>query len=139
MRPTQNLAGAKLAHPLDVLSAEEVGLAVELLRTAKALGPDTRFTHVQLEEPAKADILAWKPGAELPRRAAAMLFDCKTGLTHTAIVDLGSRRSYVVAGTADQSSSLRPGADNDRGSVQGRRHRQGRCRLARRDEKARPH
>src|SRR5262245_34689846 len=91
MRPTRNLAGTKLAHPLNLLSEEEVALAVELLRTAKALGPDTRFTHVQLDEPAKADILAWKPGTEVPRRAAAMLFDCKTGRTHTAIVDLGSR------------------------------------------------
>ena len=27
----------------------------------KRLGPDTRFTHVQLEEPAKADVLGWKP------------------------------------------------------------------------------
>src|SRR5262249_27628602 len=51
-------------------------------------GPHTRFTHVQLEEPSKSDILAWTPGAKIARRAAATLFDCKTGATHVATVDL---------------------------------------------------
>lgn len=92
MRAKENLAGAKLAHPLDPLSEDEVALAAELLRTSKALGPNTRFTHVQLEEPAKVDILAWKPGSTLPRRAEIALFDCKTGATHVAGVDIGSRQ-----------------------------------------------
>ena len=78
-------------HPLDPLSEAEVTLASEILRAAKQLGPDIRFTHVQLEEPAKADVLAWQPDSRLPRRAAATLFDCKTGVTHIAIVDLDAQ------------------------------------------------
>ena len=44
----------------------EVALASDMLRTAKQLGPDTRFSHVQLEEPAKADILGWTPERKVP-------------------------------------------------------------------------
>ena len=77
-------------HPLDPLSAAEVVAACTILKRDKQLGPNTRFTHVQLEEPAKAEVLAWKPGAKAARRAAATLFDCKTGATHVATVDLAS-------------------------------------------------
>ncbi len=78
-------------HPLDPLSNAEVAAACDILRAEKRLGPDTRFIHVQLEEPAKAAVLGWKPNAPPQRRAGATLFDCKTGLTHTAVVDLGTK------------------------------------------------
>jgi primary-amine oxidase len=79
-------------HPLDPLSEAEVTLASEILRKEKRLGPHARFTHVQLEEPAKSDVLGWKPTAGHPRQAAATLFDSKTGATHVATVDLDSKR-----------------------------------------------
>ena len=78
-------------HPLDPLSETEVALASDILKAEKQLGPGIRFAHVQLEEPAKSDVLAWQPDAKLPRGAAAILFDCKTGVTHIATVDLVSR------------------------------------------------
>ncbi len=84
----QHSVGLRAAHPLDPLSEAEVTLASEVLRREKRLGADIRFSHVQLEEPAKADVLAWTPGSRLPRRAAATVFDCKTGVTHIATVDL---------------------------------------------------
>ena len=77
---------------LDPLSETEVALASEILQTEKRLGPHARFTHVQLEEPAKSDVLGWKPSGGLPRRAAVTLFDSKTGATHVATVDLDSKR-----------------------------------------------
>jgi primary-amine oxidase len=80
-----------ISHPLDPLSEAEVTLASDILRTAKGLGETVRFTHVQLEEPAKADVLGWKPGAKFARRAAATLFDCKTGAAHLATVDLQAK------------------------------------------------
>jgi primary-amine oxidase len=76
------------AHPLDPLSEREVATACNIIKSQKGLGPDARFTHVQLAEPAKADVLGWKPGAKLPRCASATLFDCRTGATHVATVDL---------------------------------------------------
>ncbi|KRR24154.1 tyramine oxidase [Bradyrhizobium lablabi] len=91
MARTKPFALADVVHPLDPLSEAEVALASDILQRVKKLGPDTRFTHVQLEEPAKSDVLGWMPEAELPRRAAATLFDCKTGATHVATVDLESK------------------------------------------------
>ena len=85
---TKPSAGMDAGHPLDPLSETEVALASEILRKEKRLGPHARFTHVQLEEPAKSDVLGWKPSAGLPRRAAVTLFDSKTGATHVATVDL---------------------------------------------------
>src|SRR5687767_12600711 len=66
---TKQPAGTAVTHPLDPLSEAEVALACDLLRTAKQLGPHTRFSHIQLEESAKADILGWTPGTNLPRQA----------------------------------------------------------------------
>ncbi len=53
-----------------------------------------------------------------------------------------NRRPWIAHGRGlarapDQDASLRPAADHDRGGVQGRRHRQGRRRLAARHEAAR--
>ncbi|KRR30025.1 hypothetical protein CQ13_14600 [Bradyrhizobium retamae] len=90
MIPTKPSVGTDADHPLDPLSEAEVALASEILKKEKRLGRHARFTHVQLEEPAKSDVLGWEPGVVLPRRAAATLFDCKTGATHVATVDLES-------------------------------------------------
>jgi primary-amine oxidase len=95
MGRTERTAGASSGHPLDPLSEAEVALASDILRSEKQLGPHTRFTHVQLEEPSKSEILAWQPHAAQPRCAAATVFDCATGATHIATVDLAARR--VVA------------------------------------------
>jgi primary-amine oxidase len=78
-------------HPLDPLSKAEVAAACTIIKSQKKLGPDARFTHVQLAEPAKADVIGWNPAQKLARCASATLFDCKTGATHVATVDLGAR------------------------------------------------
>src|SRR5690349_9744263 len=80
MGRTEQAPRAMAPHPLDPLSETEVTLASDTLRREKGLGDDIRFTHVQLEEPAKPEVLAWEPGEGLARRAAATLFDCKTGV-----------------------------------------------------------
>src|SRR5262245_27166428 len=78
------------AHPLDPLSEAEVATACDIIKRQKGVGPDARFTHVQLAEPDEADVLGWNPAAKFPRCASATLFDCKTGATHIATVDLGT-------------------------------------------------
>jgi primary-amine oxidase len=78
-------------HPLDPLSEAEITAACEILKKQKKLSPATRFAFVQLEEPLKADVIAWAPGKPLQRRAAATVFDTKTGATHIGIVDLGAK------------------------------------------------
>ena len=79
-------------HPLDPLSEAEITAACDLLKKQKKLSEATRFAFVQLEEPAKADVLAWTPGKNLARRAAATVFDTRTGATHIGIVDLDARK-----------------------------------------------
>jgi primary-amine oxidase len=90
--PRPSAAKTFSGHPLDPLSEAEVTAACGILRAEKGLGPNTRFTHVQLDEPSKVDILGLKPNGRLPRRAAATLFDCKSGATHIACVDLDTKR-----------------------------------------------
>jgi primary-amine oxidase len=78
-------------HPLDPLSEAEITLACALLKKQKKLSASTRFAFVQLEEPAKSDVLTWAPGKPLPRAAAATVFDTKTGRVHIGIVDLDQK------------------------------------------------
>jgi len=95
MAQTAQQAKTAAIHPLDPLSEAEVTLASDILRAEKQLGADIRFTHVQLEEPVKAGVLGWREGSKPDRRAAVTLFDCRTGATHLATVDLAARK--VVA------------------------------------------
>jgi primary-amine oxidase len=85
------------AHPLDPLSEDEIAKAGDVLRKLKSLGDSIRFAFVQLEEPAKADVLKWKVGDAVHRAARLIVFDGKTGATHTAIVSLtkGKMISFV--------------------------------------------
>jgi primary-amine oxidase len=88
-------------HPLDPLSESEIAAACSILKSRKKLGPDTRFAFVQLEEPAKAEVLAWRPGMAIPRAAAATVYDAKTGATHTAVIDIAAKtvRSWIARRT----------------------------------------
>jgi primary-amine oxidase len=70
----------------------EITLACDLLKTQKKLSATTRFAFVQVEEPPKKDVLAWKPGKPLMRRAATTVFDTKTGATHVGVVDLDEKK-----------------------------------------------
>ena len=85
------------AHPLDPLSAEEITRACELLLAEKQLGPEIRFAMVHLQEPAKASVLAYRPGDAFERCAFLMVFHSQSGDTHEAVVNLslGSVVSWV--------------------------------------------
>jgi primary-amine oxidase len=48
-------------HPLDGLTAPEIWTAYEVLQASHKVGADTRFPMVQLHEPPKEEVLAWKP------------------------------------------------------------------------------
>lgn len=90
-------AGPALAapHPLDALKADEYRAAVAALRAAGHVDDATRFAQVRLEEPPKAQVLAWQPGQPIPRRAFVVL---KQGSEVVeAVVDLvaGSVLSYT--------------------------------------------
>ena len=56
-----------MAHPLDPLGSEEFRAAAAILRRDQTLGDSWRFASIELREPAKADVLAWRPGDPVPR------------------------------------------------------------------------
>lgn len=57
------------AHPLDGLSAEEYQAVTATLRDAGKAGDGTLYPLIELIEPDKADVLAWKEGDPETRRA----------------------------------------------------------------------
>ncbi len=66
--PSGTHASAPAVHPLDPLTADEIRVAVQVARS------DTRFAgaafpSVAVQDPPKADVLAWQPGQPLTRRA----------------------------------------------------------------------
>ncbi len=77
-------------HPMDAFSSAEHWTIREVLRAAGKLEGEIRFVSVDLHEPPKAEVLAWKPGAGFRREAVAVL----TQGTHTfeAIVDVAEKK-----------------------------------------------
>jgi primary-amine oxidase len=77
-------------HPLDGLTASEIWTAYETLQTSHKVDSDTRFPMVQLHEPPKEEVLAWKPGQGMRREAflvvrqGAQMFE--------AVIDVKSKK-----------------------------------------------
>jgi len=73
-------------HPLDALEASEITATTDILRSAGEIDDKTLIASITLEEPPKADVLAWKAGEPIMRRAKAVLRRRST--TVEAVVDL---------------------------------------------------
>ena len=85
------------AHPLDPLTADEIRVATQIVRTdARFAG--AQFASILLDEPAKADVIGWRPGKTLPRQArlvvmtSASVFEVVTDLTVRRIVSVIERK-----------------------------------------------
>ena len=78
------------AHPLDPLSGKEMVTAVGVLRAAGEIDAATRFALIDLDEPPKADVLAWKPGQPFARKAFIVARRRRT--VYEAVVDLSARK-----------------------------------------------
>jgi len=79
-------------HPLDPLSADEVGQAWALICAGHAPGPRTRAISITLHEPPKDAVLGYRSGDPVERQAFAILLDNATGMTHEAVVSLTRER-----------------------------------------------
>ena len=66
------VAVSAATHPLDPLSFKEYWQALEVLRGAGKLDEHTRFSLFGLREPAKREVLRWRPGKAIPRMAYAL-------------------------------------------------------------------
>ena len=77
-----------VAHPLDPLSATEFQTTAAILRRDQGVTDSWRFASIELKEPAKVDVKAWRPGDAVPRRSLSVLLDRETNQTYEAVVDL---------------------------------------------------
>ena len=75
-------------HPLDSLSADELGRTAEIVRRENRVTPGWRFTSIELKEPDKSFVKAWRAGDPVPRSSFAVLLDRTENKTYEATVDL---------------------------------------------------
>jgi primary-amine oxidase len=83
---------AKINHPLEPLTAQEVQLAVKILRSSGKVTPTTRFVSVSLKEPDKALVHAFAGKGPIARKASAVLFDNATNSCFETDVSLDDRK-----------------------------------------------
>ena len=77
------------AHPLDPLNADEIIGAASILLSGGAAQPGAIFQSVELREPPKASVLAWRAGnPPLPRQAT--VFWRQNRQSYKATVNLGA-------------------------------------------------
>ncbi len=84
-----------MAHPLDPLGGAEIERAAAAVRRARGdAGRRDRFVFVDLHEPDKAALRAWREGggAPPPREAFLVVFDPVAGATLEAVVDVPAAR-----------------------------------------------
>ena len=62
-------------HPLDGLTAPEHWTVYETLKASGKVDAKTRFPLIQLKEPPKEEVLAWKQGQALRREALVVVAD----------------------------------------------------------------
>ena len=77
-------------HPLDGLSASEHWAIVDALKAAGKFDSATRIPFAGLQEPPKAEVLAWRPGQPFRREARVQVVQEQKAWD--AIVDLNARR-----------------------------------------------
>lgn len=78
------------SHPLEPLSAGELATAAASVTAAGAGGATPSFAWIALQEPAKREVLAWRPGEPFPRRALCVVVDRSTGATREIVVDVAA-------------------------------------------------
>ena len=93
-------ASQTVEYPLDPMTWSEHWTVLEVLRDNGHLDGDTRFSMVNLREPAKQSVLEWKQGQTFSRQAFALVRQQKQ--TFEAVIDLDKREvGERIAGTAN--------------------------------------
>ncbi|WP_352302742.1 primary-amine oxidase [Kineosporia sp. NBRC 101731] len=75
-------------HPLSPVTETEIDAVRALADTAGLLTDSTRFVYIGLEEPDKADVLAWTPGTPSARRFRALLLDLNSQVSRDVVIDI---------------------------------------------------
>ncbi|MBS1694021.1 MAG: primary-amine oxidase [Actinobacteria bacterium] len=75
-------------HPLEPLNADEFRQTATILRRDGLVSDSFRFASIELKEPPKEEVRAWRPGDAVPRTAFAVVLDRAENKTYEATVDL---------------------------------------------------
>ena len=75
-------------HPLEPLSADEFRRTTEILRRDGHVTDTFRFASIELMEPGKQQVLAWRVGDAVPRHSFAVVWNRSDNKTYEATVDL---------------------------------------------------
>ena len=75
-------------HPLDSMTPDEYMKTYNVLQAAGKLSEKTVFTSILLREPAKAVVMAWKPGQPIVRKVDVVLLT--EGKSYEATVDVSA-------------------------------------------------
>jgi primary-amine oxidase len=75
-------------HPLEPLSADEFRQTATVLRRDCSVTESWRFASIELKEPAKAEVRAWRTGDPVPRTSFAVLWNRENNQTWEGTVDL---------------------------------------------------
>ena len=92
-----------VTHPLSTLTADEIDIARTVLDEAGAVNETTRFVYMGLDEPDKAVVKDFEPGATVERRVRALLLDRATGIGTDHIVSV-TTRAIIESTTLDASN-----------------------------------
>jgi primary-amine oxidase len=90
-------------HPLDPLTPDEIRVAIETAKNDERLA-GAAFPSINMLPPAKADVLAWRPGQVLPRQARLDALTRAT--TYEVVVDVGARRLVSVTERAGAEPAI---------------------------------
>lgn len=77
-------------HPLDPVTAAEIDEVRRVVAAAGLVADSTRFVYVGLDEPDKAEVVAFVPGTVVGRRFRILLLDLASQVSRDVLVDLGS-------------------------------------------------
>jgi primary-amine oxidase len=95
-------------HPLDPLTAAELEAVVDAVRRDRGLDERHLFVTVQLEEPPKAAVLAWREGDPLDRVARIAIWDQAVGTMTECVVAVTGEVRAVRAVPGAKAPALMP-------------------------------
>jgi primary-amine oxidase len=70
------------------MSPTEYQKTAAVLRRDQGVSNAWRFASIELKEPVKIDVKAWRAGDAVPRRSFSVLWNTETNQTYEAVVDL---------------------------------------------------
>jgi primary-amine oxidase len=87
---TGRVSAQAVTHPLDPLTRLEHFAVLEVLQQSGKLAEGSRFTRLELKEPDKAGVWAWKPGMPMARSAEVVVAQGRS--VFEATVDVTGKR-----------------------------------------------